>query len=125
MVFEKLGLNTTALTDVTPPSFNISNSSTEILSQIPEKANSLTGNFLGLGILSTLFFYLVYKFGQGTDQNLAQYSTTRTVGTASGICAIIGFQFLALGFFTEFYHVVIFAGIWLVATIIVYLEDKR
>ena len=125
MAINKTGLNISALTDATPPEFNISNSSTQLLQDIPQTANDLTNGYFGLGILIILFFYLVWKYGKGLQELNEQYSTVRTVGMAAGVCAILGLNFLALGFFTNYFHVVIFMGLTLVSTLLVYMEDKR
>jgi len=124
MVFQKIGLNTTPLTEINPPSVNISNSTSTILNQIPAKANEITNNYLGLGIMTTLFFFLVYKLGKGEDFINEQFSTARSVGISAGVVSLIGINFLALGYFKEYYHVVIYIGILLLATIVVWYEKK-
>jgi hypothetical protein len=128
MVFQKVGINLTALGNITPPSysdFNISSNPSEIANQIPEKANLMTNNFLGLGIMVALFLYLVYKLGDVLELQGQPFSTIRSVGISSGIVSVIGFQMLMIGYFTEFYHVIIFVGIFLVSMLWVYLEDKK
>jgi hypothetical protein len=128
MAFQKIGINLTALQNITAPSysdFNISSNPSEIANQIPEKANLVTNNFLGLGIMVALFLYLVFKLGDLLELKGQPFSTLRSVGISAGIVSIIGFQMIMIGYFTEFYHVIIFVGIFLVSLLWVYLEDKR
>src|SRR6056297_4165055 len=115
MGFEKIGLNLTVLEDIPTlniSDFGISTDPSLIANQIPAKANEVTSNYLGLGIMTALFFYLIYKLGDRLEFEGQEFSTLRTVGISAGIVSIIGFQMLLIGYFTEFYHVVIFIGIF-------------
>ena len=124
MGFIKVGLNTTPLTEINPPSVNISNTTSGFMNQLPQKANELTGGYFGLGIMITLFFFLIYKLGKGQEFSNEQFSTARSVGISGGVVSIMGMNFLALGYFTNYYHVVIFIGIMLLSTMLVYYEKK-
>jgi len=128
MEFTKVGMNLTALEDITPlnySDFNISTTPSEIVNQIPAKANTLTNNYLGLGIMVTLFLYLVFKLGDALELQGQPFSTIRSVGISAGIVSIVGFQMVMIGYFKEFYHVIIFVVILLISVIWVYLEDRR
>ena len=128
MAFQKVGINLSALENITPPSysdFNISSNPIEIANQIPEKANIVTRDFMGLGIMVALFFYLVFKLGDALELQGQPFSTLRSVGISAGIVSIFGFQMVMIGYFTQFFHVVIFIGIFLVSLLWVYLEDRR
>ncbi len=128
MGFEKIGLNLTVLEDIPTlniSDFGISTDPSLIANQIPAKANEVTSNYLGLGIMTALFFYLIYKLGDRLEFEGQEFSTLRTVGISAGIVSIIGFQMLLIGYFTEFYHVVIFIGIFMISTIWVAIEDRR
>lgn len=132
MGFEKVGFNMDALQNLTPPSwsdFNVSTTSNNFISQVSSRANETVSyagtSYLGLGIMVTLFFYLVFKLGNFLEIGAKPYGTIRSVGIAGGICGIMGIQMVALGFFTELYHVVIFIGITLVSTLWVYLNGRR
>ena len=124
MPMSKVNLNLTALTNISVPDFNISDSATEIIQEIPRKANEVTRNYFGLGIMVTLFIYLIYKLGEGADEINENFSRVRSVGIAGGIVSIIGLQMLSIGYFTEFFHVVIFIGILMVSTIWIYLGER-
>lgn len=127
MVFEKVGINFSGLQNLTPPNmsqFNISSNPTEIINEIPAKANAVTQNYYGLGIMVVLFFYLVYKLGELLELGGQQYSYLRTVGISAGVVSILGYQMLLIGYFTEIYHVVIFITILLICFIWVYLEER-
>jgi len=72
-----------------------------------------------------LFFYLIYKLGDRLEFEGQEFSTLRTVGISAGIVSMIGFQMLLIGYFTQFYHLIVFMGIFMVFTIWVAIEDRR
>jgi hypothetical protein len=121
----KIGLNLSVLNNISAPNITIPTSASEIIADLPTNANSQTNNYFGMGILVTLFFFLVWKLGRGTELLNEQFSSIRSVGIAGGVCCMLGFQMLNLGYFTEIYHVVIFGGITLLSWIIVFLGNKR
>lgn len=109
MPLQKIGVNLTGLDNIDTPTFDIANNSVDLLNSIPVKANEITGGWWGLTSLVGLFVFLLWKFnqefGQGGDFG---YDTARSIGVASCVCSIIGLVALNIGFFTNFYHVVIF-----------------
>jgi len=128
MALNKVGLNLSVFQNASIPSFsdfNLSTDASTVATQIPQKANEITGNYLGLGILVTLFFYLVFKLGDFLELNGQPYSTIRSVGISAGVCSIFGVNLLAIGYFTEYFHVVIFMGLLLVSTLWVWFDEKR
>ena len=82
---------------------------------------------LGNGVRSTIKLNDDWRFKLGDALELQgqPFSTIRSVGISAGIVSIMGFQMLMIGYFTQFYHVVIFVGIFLVSLIWVYLGDRR
>lgn len=124
MVMDKVGLNLSVLQNLTAPNVTIGKTGREIAENLASNANTMTYNYYGLGVLTTLFFFLVWKLGRGTELINEQFSTIRSVGIAGAVCAILGFQMLNLGFFSEMYHVVIFAGIALLSWIIVFFGSR-
>ena len=126
MAFTKVGLNLSVFNNLSVPSFqdlNISTNSTEIIEQIPEKANQVTMNYFGLGVMVVLFFYLIYRLRDIVEQGGQAYSTVRSVGISAGVCALMGINLLSIGYFTDYYHVVIFMGILSVCIGWVWYED--
>jgi hypothetical protein len=125
MVMNKIGLNLSVLNNLTAPNISLGGTAKEISDNIAKSANTQTNNYFGMGILVTLFFFLVWKLGRGTELLNEQFSSIRSIGIAGGVCCILGFQMLNLGYFTEIYHVVIFGGITLLTWIIVFIGNKR
>jgi mannose/fructose/N-acetylgalactosamine-specific phosphotransferase system component IIC len=132
MTFRKTGIDFTKLNNMTTlnyTDFNLSETGTGLVTDIPYKANKMVEvggtSYFGLGILVTLFFYLVFKLGDVLDLKTQPYSILRSVGIAGGICGAIGIQMLAIGFFTEFYHVAIFITLLFIMTVWVWYEDKN
>lgn len=125
MGINKVGLNLTALNDITPPNITVPSTPSDFMNNLPVIANNLTYNYFGLGTMIVLFVFLLWKIGTGFTELNENFTALRTVGIASGITSIIGIQMLALGYFTVYYHVVIFMGVLLVSVIWVFFEDKR
>jgi len=124
MVMEKIGLNLSVLQNLTAPNVTIGKTGKEIAKSLSSNANIMTNNYYGLGVLVTLFFFLIWKIGKGRELINEQYSSLRSVGIASGVCAILGFQMLNLGFFSDYYHIVVFSGINLLCWILIYFGNK-
>lgn len=125
MPVTKVGLNLTALENITVPDFGLNRTASEILEDIPRKANEVTGGFYGLIVLVVLFIFLWWKLQQveviGGDFGYDQF---RAVGIASGVCSILGIYCLNVGLFVNFYHIVIFIVITFIMAGVVWKQSK-
>ena len=124
MVMNKVGLNTSALNNLTAPNITIG-SGEVVANSLSTTANSQTLNYFGLGVMVTLFLYLVWLLGRGNELINSQYSVMRSVGISAGVVAMQGLMMLNLGFFTEYYHAVIFGGITLLSWLVIFVGSKR
>lgn len=124
MPLSKVGFNVSGVHNIGVPEFNISNTTTEFINDIPAKANQYTNNLAGLGILIALAAYLYYKLADRSDVSQFGYSQLRSIGLASGIAGVIGMIMFAIGYFTELYPVVLFILIMMIALIWVYKEER-
>ena len=125
MPITKIGLNLTAIQNITGPVFDIKNNTEDFLNDIPAKANEVTEGYLGIIVLSGLFTFLFYKISY--DLNYGGdfgHSTLRAMGISSAICSIMGLISLNLGYFTNYYHVVIFILIAFLSTGAVWKAEK-
>jgi len=125
MAMNKIGLDVSVLQNITPPNISISTSPSVIVENIKANANQITANYYGLGVMVTLFFFLVWKIGRGLDVVNEQYGSLRSIGISAGVVAIMGLQMLNLGYFTEYYHFIIFAGITILVWIIIFVSGNR
>ncbi len=125
MVMNKIGLNISVLNNLTAPNISIGGSATEIIDQIVPTAHAQTFNYYGMGVMVTLFFFLVWKIGRGTELMNEQFTSIRSVGVSAGVVSMLGLAMINLGIFTEYYHIVVFAGITLLCWIIVFLGNKK
>jgi len=109
MPITKIGINVTALQNITTPTFDIKNTTEEFINDIPVKANDITGGYYGIIVLSLTWLFLMWKLQESeiTGGDFG-YDNVRSAGIASAICAVIGIFMLAFGYFANFYHVVIF-----------------
>jgi len=117
----KVGINMSNLGTPDPISIDLPNSSTEFIQEIPRRANELTGGFLGIGVLITLFVIMIKLL---TDEFEGfRYSLIRGISISSIVCSIFGIFCLNVGYFTELYPVVLFMTIALISTLWVVIEE--
>jgi len=121
MAFQDSGVDITGINNIEPPTFNVSSN---ILADIPVKANELTGGFLGMIISLPMFVFLFVYLTDITEYGGFRYSYIRGVGIAACMVTIMGFVALAVGFFNNYYHIVIFATITAISTLWVYIEER-
>lgn len=125
MALPTIGINFTAIQNVTPIDFDLKNTSQGILNDIPIKANEVSQGYLGLIVLSTFFTFLIWKFHQQAQEGGDYgYSTARGIGMAGCICSIIGLYALNMGYFTNYFHVVIFIVIAFISVGAVYKSSS-
>lgn len=105
----KMGLDLSGMQNVTAPTFDIANTTDEFFQQIPQKANEMTGGLYGAIVLGGLFLFLYWKMTQSeTAGGEYGYNPLRGLGISTSICSILGLYALNMGYFVNFYHVVIF-----------------
>lgn len=121
MAFIPSGLDLEGLKNIKPPVFNVSSN---ILVDAPIKANEFTGGYLGMIVSLPMFVFLFASLSDLTEFGGFRYTNVRALGIASCIVTIMGFAALAVGFFNNYYHIVIFATITAIATLWVYIEER-
>lgn len=125
MPVTKVGLNLTNIQNLTAPTFDFQNTTEAFINDIPVKANEITNGWLGLITMSALFSFLYWKLSQnsiyGGDFS---YSSIRAMGLSSAIASIIGLYCINLGYFTNYYHVVIFIVITFIAVGVVWRKSQ-
>jgi hypothetical protein len=121
MAFVDSGVDINGLQNIEPPVFNVSST---FLVDIPVKANELTGGYLGMIISVPMFAFLFAYLSDVTEFGGFRYTSIRAIGIAACMVTIMGFMMLAVGFFNNYYHIVIFATITAIATLWVYIEEQ-
>ena len=121
MAWIESGLDIEGLKNIQPIELNISSN---FLVDIPVKANEMTGGYLGLIVSLPMFIYLYVVLSDVTEFGGFRYTPLRALGIASCIVTIMGFVALSVGFFNNYYHIVIFATLTAIATIWVYIEER-
>jgi len=125
MTLNKIGLNISALQNINLPELDIPNSTDEFINEIPTKANEITNGFVGVIILAGLFWYLYAVLSKaefyGGDFGL---SKLRATAASSAICSIFGLICLNLGYFSNYYHVVIFLVITFVSIFAIWKAEN-
>jgi hypothetical protein len=117
----KVGINMSNLGTPDPINLSFPNTSSQFITEIPRKANEVTGGLFGVGVLITLFIILIKML---TDEFEGfRYSLVRGISLSSIICSIFGLFSLNVGYFTELYPVVLFMAIALLSTLWVLIEE--
>lgn len=125
MPLEKVGLNLDGLDNITAPTFDFKNTTQELINDLPIKANEVSGGWWGLIAMSGLFSFLLWKFNQEqADAGDYGFNTTRSIGLASAIVSIIGLFAVNIGYFSNFYHVVIFIVISFISVGVVWKSQN-
>ena len=124
MAIEKIGLNLTALNNINVPELNITKDPIEMLNEMPQVANEVTGYWLGYGILIGLFVaiysQLSERFGNGFG-----YSELRSLTITAGIVTMFGYILVMIGYVHNFVPVGIMTGLFIMSAIYVsYKENK-
>lgn len=123
MSVEKIGINFSNFENLPQIDFNISNTTSGFINDIPIKANQYTQNFLGIILPIGLFVFLYYILSDKSQIGQFGYSTLRALGISSGIVGIIGMFMLNVGWFTQVYPIVFFITIFMIAFIFVVREE--
>lgn len=121
MPLDTIGINFTAIQNMTAPDFDLKNNSADFLNDLPIKANEISGGWWGFIALAGLWTFLFWKLNQGqADGGDYGYDKARASGITSSICGIIGLYALNMGYFVNFFHVAIFIIITFISVGIVW-----
>lgn len=124
MAVTKIGIDFNALGNLTTPNITIPRTVEGFIETIPETANEVTGGYLGLIIMTILAIFLVLMLLDRTSYGWFRYSTIRGFGIGTGMTGTMGLLMINIGYYTNYYHVVIFLALSMIATIWVYIEER-
>jgi len=124
MALNKIGINLSAIGNLTAPDFNLSTTPSGFLDDIPARANAITSGYFGLIALGGLFAYLFYVLRDQTEFGRFKFSNIRALGVASGIVSTIGMVGLNIGYFVNYWHIVIFMSVCMLSTIWIAKEES-
>jgi len=122
MPLQKIGLNFSNIGNVTPLNISFPTSAKDFITEIPKRANEVTQGYFGLGVLLAMFvvvMQLLYdEFGG------FRFSILRSVAITSIICSFFGLFCINIGYFSNYYHVVLFLAIAFISTIWVIMAEN-
>lgn len=126
MVVDSIGINISAISDVTPPANEFANmTATQFIDYVPENANNLTGDYYALILLVTLIVFLLWKLTEQGQYGDYRLSMNRGFGVALGIANIFGIVMLMCGFATNFRHIVMLNALFLIMLIWTILKNPE
>lgn len=113
-----IGLNLNALTNVSAPSYNLTNKTAlQLINDFPTIANNTTDGYLGLIVLMIFFIFLIWKLSDRSNYETFYYGYLRSIGIGSGICSLLGIINLSIGYYVNFIHVAYFYGVFVICIV--------
>lgn len=113
--FTEIGINFDVFSNTTVPSFGFENMSKgEFINYIPQNANTVTNDFYGIVILTVLLIFLVWLLNDISQNGLFRYNGTRSLGIGLGMVITLGIMMLSVGYATNFIHISIMTGIYII-----------
>ena len=114
-----------ALTNITPFEVNntLLNETSTIGTSLVNNANTTTGDFFGLGVMTVVFITLMLILM--TEQDFFRLNFLQALVGSSGFVMIIGFVGIVSSIFTNLYHVFYFAIIFLIAIVSTFYKNRN
>lgn len=120
-----MGANITALENITPlqESLNLSViTQGNILENVKESANNVSGGWFGLLICVCIFVFMFYLIRN--REGIFRYDSLKASIWASGLTFLFGIILLTFGFITNLIHVTFFGMSFLLLMLILYIRDS-
>ena len=121
----KIGVNLTKLQNITAPDFNISSDPKELIRQLPQRANEITNNYFGMGILLAMFVMLYYVLADKSPLGGFGYSNLRSFTLTSGICSIFAIIMIQIGIIYSFQSVGFFVALTIISLLIISMTENK
>lgn len=124
-MIDKVGLNLTALGDITAPNISINQTATTILQELPTNATALTGGFFPYLVLSAIFIITYWYLSDKTPLGDFKYSDLRALTLSFGITASVGITQITIGFIESWMAVVFFLLAFLLSNVILIMIENK
>lgn len=125
MAIDQIGLNFTALSNLTAPNISINTSASDLVAQIAQDANAVTGGWLGYIMLFAVFVLIYWILSDKSPIGDFKYSDLRALALASGITAIMGLIELSSGYIYSFRAVALFMLAHMVLSILLASNENK
>jgi len=125
MAITKIGTNLSALKDITAPNITIATDPTEILTQLPTTANSVTNDLLAFGIMLVLALILFWILADKSPFADFGYSDARAGAIAMVLATNVGIMMLMIGWVADLKAVGFFQILGLVWMIFIEIYENK
>jgi hypothetical protein len=125
MTIDRIGLNLSALSDISAPNISINQTATGILNQLPVTANDSTGGFFAYIVLATIFIITYWYISDKSPLGDFRYSDIRALNLSLGITASIGLTLVTIGFIYSWMAVVLTFFAFLLSNVFLVFIDNR
>lgn len=118
-------MNFSALGNLTTLEFNITalEDPETIVPALVESGNTVSGGYLGLGIMIAVFIILVYTLYRNDGD--MKMGIARSLMLSSGFSSVIGIVMLVTGLISSFVHVMWFLMIFMISMIAVFNLKRK
>jgi len=123
--FSEVGINFSIFQNISFDSMiNATNlTGQEFVASIPETANTLTEGYYGAVVLIVMGIVLIQLLSDISQYGLFRYSTVRALAISLGIMCTFGVNMLAIGFMTNFIHLVTFHTLYILLLIYIIISN--
>lgn len=125
MMVANIGLDLASLNNIRNLTIDVPSTASELLTQIPATANSITGDNLAYGIFVGLFIILYFALADKSPLQDFGYDDMRALTVTLGLCAIMLTNLMEINFITEFKALAMATILYLITfSIILFYEGK-
>jgi len=126
MSIDRIGLDLTAIGNMSAPVININQTASGILNQLPITANEITGGYFAYLILGSIFILTWWYLSDKSPLGEFKYSDVRALNLALGITASIGITQIMANFIQSWMVVVfVLLSFMLSNILLIYIENKQ
>ncbi len=117
-------VNLSELANIQPLNLSVNLSNPDILNTAVSSANTVTGDYFGLGIGLALYIIMIYI--ATSEKSLFSFDFIKASLFSSAIVIVVMTTLLAINISSNFYHLMIFVVLFLVSLLGSYmLKDKE
>jgi hypothetical protein len=121
----KIGLDLNYLNNIPDLTINLSNTSKQIFTDVPEISNTITNHWLGYFILLALFIVMYWDLSDKTPLQNFGYSDVRGASISFSISSLIGVTLIEIGYITEFKAVAFVVTMSLIGALFIEFYENK
>lgn len=125
MAIEKVGINLTALNNVTPPTLDVNYTAVGFLNMLPQNADTITGGYFAYFVLLCMFVVTYWYLSDKSDLGVFRFSDLRALTISFTITGSMGVMLVMSGFLYSWIAVTGFLLGSLFCNIFLIIQENR